>query len=123
LAAEVAGITYKTYNEWMSKGKTDESGKFFEFSQYIKKCNAEGAKQLLERLHDAAEAGNSQICMWILERRFPEEFGRRVYRKTNIVSENPNENVELIVNGADGIREKIIEKFALGRENQDYVSI
>ena len=53
--------------------------------------------------------------MWILERRFSAGFGRRVYRKMNVVSENKNENVELIVNDADGIREKILEKFTAGR--------
>ena len=46
-----------------------------------------------------------------IERRFSEDFGRRVYRKTNIVSENHNENVDIEVNDADKIREKILEKF------------
>jgi hypothetical protein len=46
-----------------------------------------------------------------IERRFSEDFGRRVYRKTNIVSENHNENVNIEVNDADKIREKILEKF------------
>jgi transposase len=113
LAAEAAGITYKTFNEWMNKGQTEKSGKYFEFAQHIKKCNAEGAKKLLERLNNAAEAGNCQVCMFILERRFPDEFGRRVYRKTNVVSENLNQNVEINIMDADKIREKILEKFAL----------
>jgi hypothetical protein len=39
-----------------------------------------------------------------IERRFSEDFGRRVYRKTNIVSENHNENVDIEVNDADKIR-------------------
>jgi hypothetical protein len=37
--------------------------------------------------------GDTRICMWILERRFPEDFGRREYKKINAVSENKNENV------------------------------
>jgi hypothetical protein len=48
--------------------------------------------------------------MWILERRFSEDFGRREYRKTNIVSENMNENIEVIVKDVDVIRQKILEK-------------
>ena len=55
--------------------------------------------------------------MFILERLVPEEFGRRAYRKITSVSENKNENVELIVNDADDIREKVLEKFALVRED------
>ncbi len=44
--------------------------------------------------------------MWILERRFPADFGRREYRKINAVSENKNENFEIIVKDVDGIKTK-----------------
>ena len=73
----------------------------------------------MQRLNKAAEAGNCQICMWILSRRFSEEFDRRIYQKMNVVSKNQNETVEIIVKDTDRIREKILDKFALGRENQD----
>jgi len=33
LAAESSGITYKTFNEWMNKGKIEKSGKSFHFYQ------------------------------------------------------------------------------------------
>jgi transposase len=111
LASEAAGITYKTFNEWNQKGQKEKSGKYFEFAQHIKKCNAEGARKLLEKLNDAAEAGNCQVCMFILERRFPDEFGRRVYKKMNIVSENKNENIEITVQEADILRKQILAKF------------
>ncbi len=68
-------------------------------------------------------SGNCQVCMWILERRFPEEFARRQYRKMNVVSENKNENVEITVKEADSLRKQILEKFALGRENQQSSTI
>jgi hypothetical protein len=114
LAAELAGVTYKTFNEWNQKGQTEKSGKYFEFAQHIKKCNADGARKLLERLNDAVEAGNCQVCMFILERRFPEEFGRRIYKKTNVVSANQTVNVEITVQEPDILRKQILEKFASG---------
>ena len=123
LAANSAGVTYQSFNSWIKRGQTEKSGKYFEFFKYIQKCNADGAKTLLERPKTAAYAGNCQVCMWILERRFSEDFGRRVYRKMNVVSENQNENVEIIINDADGIRAQILEKFALGRENQESSTI
>jgi transposase len=119
LAAESAGVTYQTFNTWMNKGKNSTSGKYYQFYKHIQKRNADAAKTCLERLNDAVEDGNCQVCMWILERRFPEKFGRHVYRKTNVVSENKNENVEISVSDADRIREKILEKFALGREQHE----
>ncbi len=111
LAASAAGVTYQSFNSWLKRGQTEKSGKYFEFFKHIQKCNADGAKALLERLKIAADAGNCQVCMWILERRFSVEFGKRVYRKTNVVSENKNENVEIIVKDTDKIRKEILAKF------------
>jgi hypothetical protein len=123
LAAESAGVTYKLLNLWMQQGKNSTSGKYFQFAQYINKCNADGALKLLERLNEAVKAGNCTVCMWILERRFSEDFGRRQYRKMDVVSENKNENVEIIVNDADGIRKQILAKFDLvGESNESLTS-
>ena len=111
LSAEAAGIAYKTFNEYMNRGKTEKSEKYYQFYKYIQKCNADAAKECLKRLDCAAKAGDTRRCTWILERRFPENFGRHEYRKMNVVSENLNQNVELIVNDADGIRKQILAKF------------
>jgi hypothetical protein len=62
----------------------------------------------LQRLKEAVDAGDCKVCMWILERRFPNDYGRKEYRKINAISENKNENVEIVINDADQIREKII---------------
>jgi hypothetical protein len=119
LAAEAAGITYQTFNEWHKKGKNSKSGEYFEFYKFIQKCNADAAKKCIERLNEAAKAGDTRICQWILERRFSEDFGRRQYRKMDVVSENKNENVEIIVNDADGIRKQILAKFDLVEESSE----
>jgi hypothetical protein len=111
LAAEAARITYKTFNEYMNRGQTEKSGKYYRFYQYIQKCNADAAKVLLERINEAAKAGDTQMCTWILERRFASDFGRRVYRKTNLVADNQNVNVEIIVQDTDAVREEILVKF------------
>jgi predicted site-specific integrase-resolvase len=96
LAANSVGIKYQTFNSWMSKGKIEKSGKYFQFYISIKKRNADTAKVLLERLNSAAKAGNCQVCIWVLE--------RKAYRKINSVSENKNENFEIIVSDSDYIR-------------------
>jgi abortive infection bacteriophage resistance protein len=75
LAAESAGITYKTFNLWMTKGRNSTSGEYYRFYKSIQKCNADAAKKCLERLNESAKAGNCQVCMWILERRFPKDYG------------------------------------------------
>jgi hypothetical protein len=111
LAAASARITYQTFNDWMQKGKNSKSGKYFEFARHIKRCNAEAAQKCLQRLKEAADTGNCTVCMWILERRFSEDFGRRVYKNANVVSENKNENIEITVKEADILRNRILTKF------------
>ncbi len=111
LATESAGITYKTFNDWMNKGKTEISGKYYQFYKYIQKCNADATKALLGRLNSAARGGGTRICLWILEKRFAADFGRHEYRKMNVVSENMNQNVEIIVNDVDILRKQILAKF------------
>jgi hypothetical protein len=76
LAAESAGITYKSFNEYMNRGKIENSGKYYQFYKHIQKCNADAAKKCLEKLNEAAKAGNCTVCMWILERCFSERRTR-----------------------------------------------
>ena len=57
--------------------------------------------------------------MWILERRFSEDFGRRLYRKTNVISENLNANVEITIQEAEILRKQILKKFDHGGESNE----
>jgi hypothetical protein len=45
------------------------------------------------------------------ERRFTDDYGRREYRKMDVVSENKNEYVEITVKEADILRKQILAKF------------
>lgn len=36
LAAEAQGITYQTFNLWYKQGKTEKSGKYYQFYNHIK---------------------------------------------------------------------------------------
>jgi hypothetical protein len=119
LAASAAGVTYQSLNSWLKRGQTEKSGKYLEFFKSIQKCNADGALNILQRLNDSAKAGDTRICMWILERRFPDEFGRRVYRKINSASENTNEMVEIIFKDFDIIRKEIMDKLSLVGEQKE----
>jgi hypothetical protein len=95
----------------MQQSENSTSGEYFKFYKFIQKCNADAVKNCLESLNEATKAGNCTVCIWILERRFSEDFGRRVYRKTNAVSENLNQKVEIITNEADILRKQILTTF------------
>jgi hypothetical protein len=76
-AAQAAGITEATFYNWMEKGETEKSGKHVEFFEYIKECQSKAVQLHLKLITKAAKEGSWQASAWILERRHPEEFGRR----------------------------------------------
>ena len=40
-------------------------------------------------------------------------FGRRVYRETNVISENKNANAKIIIKDTDAIRNQILDKLSM----------
>lgn len=45
LAAEQAGVTYKTFNSWMANGRNSTSRKYYQFFKYIQKTNADAIRK------------------------------------------------------------------------------
>ncbi len=78
-AAERAGIDYSTFKRWMEKGQQDgaEFDRYRAFRAAILVANAECQDVQLSRINTAARTGTWQAAAWILERRFPEEWGRK----------------------------------------------
>lgn len=80
-ACDYAGIHIDTFYEWQDK--------YPEFSDKIKEAEGEGIVSNFEIIKDAARDGNWQAAGWILERRHPDEYGRRVNDNRNTHS-GPN---------------------------------
>lgn len=76
-AAQASGICEDTYYNWMQRGEEEKTGPYAEFLEYIKECQAAGVEANLKLIKRASNAGSWQASAWILERRYPEEFGRR----------------------------------------------
>lgn len=77
-AAEAAGVSYDALNEWMNRGQAELEGEFRQFFQDIKKAEAQGILARLALIKKAADSGQWQAGAWTLERRWPEEYGRRI---------------------------------------------
>lgn len=68
-AAEVSGIAVSTLNEWLK----DERPRFIQFSEAVRRANAEAKKELLRRIREASRK-DWRAAAWILERRFSDEY-------------------------------------------------
>ena len=83
-AAERVGVAAATANDWMRRGEGRHRQKpptpsFVAFAAAVKRAEAELEATMLERVHAAALSGQPQTwqaAMTLLERRFPDRYGR-----------------------------------------------
>lgn len=78
-AIRLAGIPERTFYQWKKNGENNKTP-YKEFLQELKKAEAAFKAVHTQRLQRAAEAGTWQASAWLLERKFPEEYGRSVHR-------------------------------------------
>lgn len=101
-AAELAGITQRTYYNWYNKGKNAKSGRFKEFYNKIEEAKAYGIALRVENIRKAGESGTWQADAWWLERMDPDNFS--LNRNLHV-----NADVDARV-GLKGLRDVISEK-------------
>jgi AcrR family transcriptional regulator len=76
LACYYAGISHETFYQWL-RNKPD-------FFEAIKEAEARGAVSRLAKIEKAASDGNWQAAAWLLERRYPQWYGRMVLDVRNV---------------------------------------
>ena len=69
-AAAAAGIHYDTFASWRKNNSA--------FSEALKSAEANGVVKRLERIARAAVSGAWQADAWLLERRYPQEYGKQI---------------------------------------------
>lgn len=76
-ACRLAGISDSIFYDWKAKGEKDKSGKYSEFSEAVKKAGDVFKAWNIAIIMKAAQDSTWQAAAWLLERKYPEEFGRR----------------------------------------------
>lgn len=75
-AAMLAGISYDTLNRWRKMGAEENAAlEFRHFCKALERSQAVGMQRLVVRIHKAARK-DWKAASWMLERRYPEDFGR-----------------------------------------------
>lgn len=75
--AQALGIPEGTWYRWLSEGEKEKKGLKREFYESIKKAEAEAIARNVEIIQKAAKIGNWQAAAWWLERKFPDEWGKK----------------------------------------------
>jgi hypothetical protein len=81
-AAMLEGLGERTYYLWMQRGREEKEGIYLHFMHAVKKAENIAVAFHLENIRKAAageDNGNPvwQASAWYLERRYPDEWGRR----------------------------------------------
>jgi len=77
--AMAIGVSEETWYRWLREGEqsTDPKNLKRQFYEAIKKAEGRAIARNVALIQKAAQDGNWQASAWWLERRYPEEFGRR----------------------------------------------
>jgi transposase len=78
-ACALCDVGESTYYDWKARGEKASSGKFKEFLESIKKAERKAQAHQVQLILSAAEKHpmNWTAAAWLLERRFPDEWGNR----------------------------------------------
>ena len=75
-AADAAGVGASTLRDWRQRGEAGEKP-FAAFLASVKRAEGAGVERALRVIRKAAEGGAWQASAWLLERRYPADYGRR----------------------------------------------
>ena len=82
VAAQACGIVSTTLYRWMKRGERQPDGPYGEFCRALKRADLEAELACLRQIKEAAQNGDWRAAAWMLERRYPEKWGRRRARRS-----------------------------------------
>lgn len=82
-AAAIAQVSEHSLKDWLSRGEGHDPDRpavepYIAFATKLRRQEAALQRDLVQRLVDAANGGSLDAAKWVLERRFPHDFGNRV---------------------------------------------
>lgn len=103
-AAQYADITRGTFYNWRRWAKKSPKGKYGRgFGEFSKALIAGKAKHL-KNISDAGDDGTWVASAWLLERRYPEEFG--LLKRTGDQDKEKPQPVSVIIQVQDGSKKE-----------------
>lgn len=112
--AGAIGITPESFNNWMNWGREGIKDPIFSrFYATVREAESKLMFECLTKLKQVNDTGmNPQSIQWLLERRFPQDFGKRNALEVNAKSESLSLNVNANIgkSEADQMRSAILSK-------------
>jgi transposase len=109
LSCQAVGISFQAFNEWMKSGYAGTEKRHICFYDAVRAAEAECAKNCLTRIRAAAESGSLAGDLWLLERRYPADYGRKDHLNMKSQSEALNYNVDIPADEIEKRRSSILK--------------
>lgn len=88
LACKFAGISYSAFRSWMRDAEQKgEESEYFEFHAQVEEAEGAAAMRWLGSVEKAAKV-DWRAAVWKLERRYPDDYGRKAVEFTGRVDTN-----------------------------------
>ena len=110
LTCQAAGISFQIFNDWMKAGAAGKEKRFCDFYDKVRASEATCAKKCLERIRAAAERGSLAGDLWLLERRYPADYGRKDHLNMKSQTEALNYNVDIPANEIEAKRSALLTR-------------
>lgn len=94
IAAQCAGIGVSTMRDWLRDKPM--------FADAVREAEAYGAVLMLERITTAANEGTWQAAAWLLERRYPDMYGRFPENARRAAVGDSVDEVRVVIDIGDG---------------------
>lgn len=113
LTCQAAGIAFQTFNEWMKAGEAGKDEKHIKFYNRVQAAEANCASENLKRIREAAKH-TWQAGAWLLERRYPSEYGRKDHLDMRARTKNESLvcNVDTGTAEAESYRSEILRRLS-----------
>jgi len=76
--AAYAGVSLSTLQKWLAKGRAAKGGALSKWADEMEESEAVAIARNLAVIMKAAREGTWQAAAWYLERKYPDDYGRRV---------------------------------------------
>jgi transposase len=96
--AQAIGVDITTWYKWLQRGERAKSGIYFDLFVSVKKAEAKAISRNVSIIQKAA-IDNWQAAAWWLERRYPEEFGKK--NETILSGKGENGEIRIVKVRAD----------------------
>ena len=97
--AQAVGVDVTTWYKWLQRGEKAKKGIYFDLFKAVKKAEGRAIERNVSIIQKAA-IDNWQAAAWWLERRYPEEFGKK--SETILSGKGENGEIRIVKVRADG---------------------